>query len=70
MTLRERIQDILDHPENHRHGIEELEACCTVNGTLDVILIETHASNTNPTKVELRRCESIILPNGSNAWWQ
>lgn len=37
-----RLLDIQAHPENHRHTIDELVACCTIKGVHDIGLMEAH----------------------------
>ncbi len=39
-----RVRDIHDHPERHRHNYSGLLACCTINGVIDLALIEAHGA--------------------------
>ncbi len=45
MTNKELLQDIKDHPENHRHkNLDELQNCCTDNnGVVHIHLIDAHS---------------------------
>ena len=40
--LEERLQDIKDHPEKHRHSWEGLQACCITDGAFNGALMVAH----------------------------
>lgn len=43
MTTDEKIQDIKNHPEQHKHrDIQELAACCAEEGALNLAVMEAH----------------------------
>ncbi len=42
MTHQEKLDDIQQHPEQHRHNFWELQACCFINGALSMALIAAH----------------------------
>lgn len=60
-----RLKEIKDNPDQHRHNFWELQACCTVNGAIDLMLMEVHP--------ELGRnggqkCDVISGPCSCGAW--
>ena len=38
----ERIKDIKEHPENHRHAFGDMQACCTKDGVIDMSIMDAH----------------------------
>jgi hypothetical protein len=42
MTRDEKIQDIKQHPEKHRHTFEALQACCTLDNAVDLLVMDAH----------------------------
>jgi len=42
MIRKERLKDILDHPEKHKHTYDELVECCMPENILDFKLIDAH----------------------------
>lgn len=54
-AIEERLKDIADHPERHRHTFNGLRQCCLVKGAVDLRLMEAH---TGPD----RRCDVISGP--------
>lgn len=42
MTRDEKLKDVREHPERHRHEFPELQSCCMVNGAIDLMLMEEH----------------------------
>lgn len=54
-----RLQDIRERPENHLHDFNGLQACCTINDAIDLILTESHpALGYNAGK----KCDVLIGP--------
>ena len=43
MTRQERLEEIKQQPQSHRHTFDELTACCTIDGAVDVGLLDAHA---------------------------
>lgn len=39
----EKLNDIKEHPECHRHDFDALAQCSMVNGALDIVLVDAHA---------------------------
>ena len=71
MAVRTRAQifgDLRNHPERHRHGFEELIACCTVDGILDMDLIERHTYFVDLGKNGGVRCDVTSGPCSCGAW--
>ena len=42
-THEDILKDIKENPEKHHHGFAALEACCFVDGAIDLSLVEAHA---------------------------
>lgn len=42
MTAAECMEDIKNHPEKHKHDFISLQMCCTVDGAVDLALMEAH----------------------------
>ncbi len=44
-TQEEILEDIIEHPENHKHDFRGLIACCMVKGVFVASLMEAHSKN-------------------------
>ena len=42
MTFEERIADIKEHPERHRHDFTALQQCCMQDGALNLAIMDAH----------------------------
>jgi hypothetical protein len=42
MNREEKIQEIKEHPEKHKHTFDGLQACSMIGGSLDLLVIEAH----------------------------
>ena len=42
MTTKERLEDIKNNPQNHRHDFDGLIQCCLVDGAIDYQIIDAH----------------------------
>lgn len=43
MTHTERLKDIKEHPEKHRHlDLNDLTQCCMTNGAIDLAAMQAH----------------------------
>lgn len=67
MTREERLRDIREHPERHRHDFGGLTACCMMNGALDLGLQEAHSSVWLGTNGGVR-CDVVSGPCACGAW--
>ena len=62
MTREEKLQDIRENSDRHRHvDMNELHACCFVDGALDMGLIEAH-EGTVPQRNPGGRCDVLSGP--------
>lgn len=39
---QEKLRDIREHPERHRHDFFALQSCCMVDGALSALLMDAH----------------------------
>lgn len=68
MTREERLQDIKEHPERHRHSFEGLQRCCMTKGHLDLELMEAHSRHAPVGTNGARRCDTTSGPCSCGAW--
>lgn len=67
MTAAQKLDDIKNHPEKHRHyGLNELLRCCTVDNPthIDLRLMDAHDGLLGPS----RRCDVRSGPCSCGAW--
>lgn len=63
MTYEERLQDIRERPEQHRHSFLELQSCCATDGAIDMGLMEAHEG-----LGASRRCDTVAGPCSCGGW--
>jgi hexokinase len=68
MTRQEKLQEIKEHPERHRHTFEELTSCCMHGDALDLQLMEAHAKYAPLGTNGGRRCDVSRGPCACGAW--
>jgi hypothetical protein len=68
MDIDEKIQDIKQKPEQHRHTFEGLQMCCFHNGALDARLMEAHEMFASLGTNGGRRCDVTTGPCSCGAW--
>ncbi|MBI2633080.1 MAG: hypothetical protein HYW78_01680 [Parcubacteria group bacterium] len=68
MTHDEKISDIRDHPENHRHNFEGLTACCMRDGAIDLSIMEAHSQYSDLGTNGGKRCDVVEGPCACGAW--
>lgn len=68
MTREEKLRDIKEHPERHRHDYEGLNACCFHNGALDLGLIDAHSQYARLGTNGGRACDVTSGPCSCGAW--
>ena len=56
MTIEERLKDIKEHPEKHKHSFEELYACAVVDGVLVLQIIDAHQADGSKCDVHSGPC--------------
>ena len=42
-SVEEKLRDIKEHPERHKHDFAGLQRCCFVNGALDMRVMRRRA---------------------------
>ena len=68
MTVEEKLQDIKNNPSKHRHSFGEMHACCTVEGVLDLRLVEAHERYAALGYNGGRPCDVTSGPCSCGAW--
>ena len=68
MTHNEKIDDIRDYPENHRHDFEGLIACCMRDRAIDLSVMEAHEKYIDIGCNGGKRCDVIEGPCACDAW--
>lgn len=66
--VRDRFNDIKNHPENHRHDFHSLQRCCFVNGALDMALMQAHEDYASLGTNGGQRCDVKSGPCSCGAW--
>ena len=65
---RERLKEIREHPEKHRHDFSGLQACCLIDGALDTAVMEAHEVYASQGTNGGRRCDVSSGPCSCGAW--
>lgn len=68
MTAEERIKDIKEHPDRHRHDFGELQACCFVGGALDLSVMDAHERYASVGTNGGQTCDVTEGPCSCGAW--
>lgn len=68
MTRLEKLKHIKEHPELHRHDFNGLQACCFINGAMDLGVIDAHSENVNMGTNGGVRCDVRSGPCACGAW--
>ena len=68
MTYDEKLADIKAHPELHRHDFDGLQRCCTVDGAIEVSLMEAHGAHANLGTGGGVACDVSAGPCACGAW--
>ncbi|KKM88898.1 hypothetical protein LCGC14_1254050 [marine sediment metagenome] len=68
MTHEEKLKDIKDNPERHRHSFQGLQACSMHNGALDTQLVDAHETYASVGMNGGRRCDVVTGPCACGAW--
>lgn len=67
MTHTERLKDVKEHPEKHKHqDLNELTACCMVGGAIDMSVWEAHEGSQGRNGG--RGCDVSHGPCACGAW--
>lgn len=68
MTDIEKSVDIKERPEKHRHNFTDLIACCTIDGALDMELMELHQMYASTGQNGGQQCDVTSGPCACGAW--
>lgn len=63
-----KLAELKEHPERHRHDFEALQRCCTVDGALDLGLLEAHSAAAPLGRNGGRACDVTSGPCSCGAW--
>ena len=66
--IKERLDDIKNHPENHRHNFSGLQRCCQIDGCFILILMDVHADSIDMGTNGGVRCDVTSGPCACGAW--
>lgn len=66
--VEEKIKDIKEHPERHRHTFSGLQQCCIIDGALDTAVMEAHEVYASLGMNGGQRCDVISGPCSCGAW--
>ncbi len=64
----DKMKDIQEHPELHRHDFPQLQACCMVGDAIDLSLMEAHSKYVNLGTNGGQRCDVVSGPCSCGAW--
>jgi len=67
-TVESVLKDIKEHPENHRHDLARLYACCIIDGVLETLLMEAHQRFASLGTNGGQRCDVTKGPCSCGAW--
>ncbi len=67
-TREDILKDLREHPERHSHNFEELTACCTIDGVIDVSLMEAHSQYVKFGTNSGVHCDVSSGPCACGAW--
>ncbi|TAL46455.1 MAG: hypothetical protein EPN91_00245 [Salinibacterium sp.] len=65
--VTEKLADIRDHPDRHKHDFEGLQRCCLIMGVLDMRVMDAHEGITGRTNGG-RPCDVDSGPCSCGAW--
>lgn len=68
MTYEEKVQEIKEHPERHRHNFDDLHRCCFHDGAVDLGLMEAHQKYASLGTNGGVRCDVVSGPCACGAW--
>ena len=65
MTRQELLEDIRKNPDKHRHEFAALQACCMIDGAIDLEAMEAHPALGYNGGV---KCDVTSGPCACGAW--
>lgn len=64
----EKVNDIKEHPERHRHDFAGLQACCYVDGAMDLRVMGAHETYASVGRNGGQSCDVTSGPCSCGAW--
>jgi len=65
----EKIKDIKEHPENHKHTFDELTACCiTPENAVDLSVMDAHSKYVDLGTNGGVKCDTVEGPCSCGGW--
>ena len=64
----EKIKDIEEHPEAHKHTYGDLHSCCTIAGAVDLSIMEAHRKHVDLGTNGGVRCDVTEGPCACGGW--
>jgi len=64
----EKIADIKEHPENHKHNFNELTACCIIDGAVDLSVMDAHSKYVDLGTNGGVKCDATEGPCSCGGW--
>jgi hypothetical protein len=65
---KDRIKDIEDNPDNHKHTFDDLQLCCTHAGYIDLSVMDAHRKYVNLGSNGGVSCDVIKGPCACGGW--
>jgi len=67
-NAQERVEDIKQHPEKHRHDFAGLQRCCFIDGALDMMVMEAHSQHAPTGSNGSSKCDVTSGPCACGAY--
>ncbi len=67
-TREEKLKDIKENPEKHKHDFNGLNQCCFINGAIDLGLMDAHTQYASQGTNGGRGCDVSSGPCACGAW--
>ena len=64
----EKVKDIKEHPENHKHDFGGLQMCCWYEGSIDLQLMDMHSEHVDLGRNGGVKCDVTEGPCACGAW--
>jgi hypothetical protein len=68
MTREEKLKEIKERPDLHRHTFEGLQRCCFHNGALDMQIMNAHEAHASTGTNGGRNCDVTSGPCSCGSW--
>jgi len=64
----EKLLDIKNHPEKHKHDFDGLTECCVFEGAIDLSIMDAHSKYVDLGTNGGVRCDTTDGPCACGAW--